>query len=407
MITDAAMRNMYTRWKNMRDCRCPEWDVFLRFVSDVGMPSEGQILARLDRTKPFSLDNAMWMDAEEYRTGWSNPNFKGLLVAGACAFCKSPIKYYENSPRVYCSRLCQAADGKKVRTCKLCGSAFVPGPNENIYYCDAECLELVKIYKEEAAERRPAKKELAEGETPLLGRPPARRKIRFCKICGTRMLLRESDIAKGKKFCSQACYGKSVSLRQSGDKHHMWKGGVSADRDKVRSSSMYKEWRSKVFVRDDFTCQSCFTKGGELRAHHMVAYKDVPKLRLKVSNGVTLCSECHRQWHVFDRKGVFEGLERNLQSKAIEMFRAAGFFVFNVHGGGYQASGIPDVLMCFCSLFVAAEFKVFPNFPTPLQKAQINAIKNSGALAYVVWSVDDVERIISEVREAALGSEII
>ena len=403
MIADTNLRSMYTRWKNMRDCRCEDWNVFLNFVADVGMPAEGQVLVRQDREKPFSPDNSSWVSSEEYKLGQTNPNFKGAVVTGACAFCGAEIKHFKSIPRTYCSRLCQAAAGKKARVCKLCGSSFIPATNASIHYCDGDCLELVQIYNAEAAAKRPPKKQIVEGEVPLKGRTPAPRKIRFCKICGARMMLRESDIARGRKFCGVECYGKSVGLKQQGDKHHMWKGGVTANRDKVRSSPMYQEWRTKVFVRDDFTCQSCFTKGGALRAHHMVAYKEAPKLRLKVSNGITLCQECHRQWHIFDRKGVFEGLERNLQTKSIEMFRAAGFFVHNVHGGGFQAAGIPDAIMIFCGLFVAVEFKVFPNFPTPLQKAQIRAIKNSGGLAYMIRSLDDTERIISEVREAALG----
>ena len=64
-----------------------------------------------------------------------------------------------------------------------------------------------------------------------------------------------------------------------------------------RKSKEYTEWRSKVFERDNFTCQVCGKVGGTLNAHHIKPFKDYPQLRFKVSNGITLCQECHRELH--------------------------------------------------------------------------------------------------------------
>lgn len=65
----------------------------------------------------------------------------------------------------------------------------------------------------------------------------------------------------------------------------------------IRNSKDYSEWRKKVFVRDDYTCKICGKKGGNLNAHHIKSFKKYPKLRLKLSNGVTLCEECHKKVH--------------------------------------------------------------------------------------------------------------
>lgn len=59
----------------------------------------------------------------------------------------------------------------------------------------------------------------------------------------------------------------------------------------------YKEWRKSVFVRDNFTCVNCGKVGGTLNAHHIKEYAKYEKLRYDVSNGVTLCEECHREIH--------------------------------------------------------------------------------------------------------------
>lgn len=67
-----------------------------------------------------------------------------------------------------------------------------------------------------------------------------------------------------------------------------------------RHLSIYVEWRNKVFKRDDYTCQKCGQRGGELNAHHIKSFKDYPKLRHMISNGITLCYMCHKEQH---RKG--------------------------------------------------------------------------------------------------------
>lgn len=64
-----------------------------------------------------------------------------------------------------------------------------------------------------------------------------------------------------------------------------------------RNSPEYKLFRKFVYERDNYTCQHCFKRGGELNAHHIKRYKDHKKLRLTVSNGVTLCKKCHKKEH--------------------------------------------------------------------------------------------------------------
>lgn len=64
-----------------------------------------------------------------------------------------------------------------------------------------------------------------------------------------------------------------------------------------RNFPEYQEWRRKVFKRDDYTCQHCDAKGGELNAHHVKGYSKYPKLRLNKDNGITLCEKCHKAAH--------------------------------------------------------------------------------------------------------------
>lgn len=75
--------------------------------------------------------------------------------------------------------------------------------------------------------------------------------------------------------------------------HPNWKGGVTALNRRIRATKKYKEWRQKVFERDNFTCQKCGKHGGDLEADHIKEFATYPHLRFELSNGRTLCQDCH------------------------------------------------------------------------------------------------------------------
>lgn len=79
--------------------------------------------------------------------------------------------------------------------------------------------------------------------------------------------------------------------------HWNYQGGISAENHIIRNSTEIKIWRTKVFERDNYTCQNCGEKGGELNAHHIKMFSQFPKLRFDVSNGLTLCKQCHINIH--------------------------------------------------------------------------------------------------------------
>lgn len=72
---------------------------------------------------------------------------------------------------------------------------------------------------------------------------------------------------------------------------------IEQDNQRDRNTVEYKEWRSKVFERDNYTCQDCNKKGGELNAHHIKSYATFKELRHEVDNGITLCEGCHKLRH--------------------------------------------------------------------------------------------------------------
>ena len=89
-----------------------------------------------------------------------------------------------------------------------------------------------------------------------------------------------------------------------GEQCHSYKDGKLAERRDQRFSQEYKRWRYDVFLRDQFTCQQCGDdRGGNLHAHHIKSFADYPELQFEVSNGLTLCTTCHKALHSKEQKG--------------------------------------------------------------------------------------------------------
>lgn len=141
---------------------------------------------------------------------------------------------------------------------------------------------------------------------------------------------------KGRENMSIAAKGKPKSIEHRnkiiknlvsynsgniGNKNSSWKGGITLLQGKIRRLPEYSIWRKAIFERDNYTCQQCFKKGGDLEAHHNIEtfakllieflnqynqfspYEDKEILvRLAITykpfwdinNGITYCKVCHR-----------------------------------------------------------------------------------------------------------------
>lgn len=91
------------------------------------------------------------------------------------------------------------------------------------------------------------------------------------------------------KRCRE-CFGKVC-----GENHPLWKGGLTELSLRIRHSARYREWRESIFKRDNYTCQGCGKIGGNLNADHLKPFSLYPELRFDLSNGRTLCIECHKK----------------------------------------------------------------------------------------------------------------
>lgn len=87
---------------------------------------------------------------------------------------------------------------------------------------------------------------------------------------------------------------------------------TNGERIRKRNFSETGRWREAVYLRDNFTCQCCLKRGRiELNAHHIKGYANYPHLRFERSNGVTLCQNCHKDYHhIYGRSATLHSFYR-------------------------------------------------------------------------------------------------
>lgn len=114
--------------------------------------------------------------------------------------------------------------------------------------------------------------------------------------CGELRVLLSTPLTTGHtKSCG--CYHReSTSNRFRGSKHHFWNPELTKE-DRKRKNKEYSDFRNAVFVRDDYTCQCCKVRGGKLQAHHLDGFHWCKEKRTDVGNGITLCVNCHSEFH--------------------------------------------------------------------------------------------------------------
>lgn len=102
----------------------------------------------------------------------------------------------------------------------------------------------------------------------------------------------------------------------SGEKNNGWKGGITPLHETIRKCPQSRQWRERVFKRDNWTCQNCYQKGGKLHADHIKPFAIIlhenkitslnKAIKCKklwdVFNGRTLCIECHKKTNTYGGK---------------------------------------------------------------------------------------------------------
>lgn len=114
-----------------------------------------------------------------------------------------------------------------------------------------------------------------------------------CLIDGHKWSAKPNNLLQG-KGCRQ-CYVRN----SRGENNPNWNPNkTDEEREDDRSYLEYKEWRTSVYEKDNYTCQCCGSnKSGTFNAHHKDGYNWCIERRLDITNGVTLCEDCHNEFH--------------------------------------------------------------------------------------------------------------
>jgi len=107
-----------------------------------------------------------------------------------------------------------------------------------------------------------------------------------------------------KRECSEMMKGKNSPL---------WIDGRTKENILIRNSYKYRAWRNQVFERDNWTCQICGKRGGDLEADHIKSFSLYPELRFVLSNGRTLCLNCHKKTDTYLNRWITKPFEMEVK----------------------------------------------------------------------------------------------
>lgn len=105
-----------------------------------------------------------------------------------------------------------------------------------------------------------------------------------------------------------------LAIVRRGASNPLWKGG-SKMQEQIRKCYRYRQWRSDVFTRDDFTC-TCGQRGGDINADHIKQFELILRENnikciedaliceelWNINNGRTLCLPCHKLTATYSKK---------------------------------------------------------------------------------------------------------
>ena len=122
----------------------------------------------------------------------------------------------------------------------------------------------------------------------------------------TKLKMREARLKNNPMHKPDVVAKRSATLIANGtfakENNNKWKGGKTPEHLLLRNSPEMAEWKTAVFVRDEYACRHCGGKCGNgvdvyLHAHHIKRFSEFPELMFDVENGLTLCKCCHYKEH--------------------------------------------------------------------------------------------------------------
>ena len=167
-------------------------------------------------------------------------------------------------------------------------------------YCSMECRKIGRGAKISQSQKgrpgyKPSPEGLARRIAANLGRVPWNKGKHWS---AEHQAIRCAALRKSEKLKVHLDF---LHAKFRGSQSPHWKGGITPENKVARGSLQCRMWRRRVFKRDNYTCQICGNRGGELHADHIKPFSLHPELRWELTNGRTLCITCHRETPTYGR----------------------------------------------------------------------------------------------------------
>ena len=123
-----------------------------------------------------------------------------------------------------------------------------------------------------------------------------------CDCCGKRYSILKTNYEKINHDGLIYCNSCAKKLFNSGENNANYKSELTdEERDYKRIGSDYSNFIKRVLARDNYTCQCCKKHKSELdcelNVHHLDSYNWCKDKRIDDENGITLCENCHKNFH--------------------------------------------------------------------------------------------------------------
>lgn len=120
-----------------------------------------------------------------------------------------------------------------------------------------------------------------------------------CDNCKVHKHIPYRDYLKYLKEGHYYCCACIHTLFMSGSNNPAWNPNkTDKERFDSRSTPDYDNFKKSVLARDNYTCYCCHKKSADdLEVHHLDGYNWCIDKRVDVTNGITLCHNCHSNFH--------------------------------------------------------------------------------------------------------------
>lgn len=97
--------------------------------------------------------------------------------------------------------------------------------------------------------------------------------------------------------------------------------------------------------------------------------------------------------------------EKKVKNRVIAILQARAAYYFYPVTGGFGASGVPDIIVCYLGWFIGIECKAGKNTLSALQRQNIARIEKAGGITLVINedNIHEVSEILDKIEASEYG----